>query len=69
MSAPLRSHASVRSYFFRELVADNSDAAIEEFTLADYRIFWRWANNKALTWRRRATTIWNPATRQWEQRT
>jgi hypothetical protein len=43
----MRSYTSVRSYYFRALVADNSDAAIAEFKLADYRIFWRWANNKA----------------------
>lgn len=48
-----RSHVSVRSYFFRELVFDNSDVSIREFKLADYRIFWRWANNKAKAWKRK----------------
>ena len=39
---PIRSHASVRSYYFRELIADNSDAAICQVRpLIDYRIFWR----------------------------
>ena len=68
MSAPLRAHASVRSYYFRELCAD-AEPHIESYELADFRVLWRMADTKALHWRRRATRIFNPATRQWEQRT
>ena len=69
MSAPLRSHASVRSYYFRERLAGIYPSALEHYTLADFRPLWREANCRALTWRKRATNIFNPATRQWEQRT
>ena len=69
MSAPLRSHASVRSYYFREAVAERSSALLEIYDLSDYRRLWRQAHFKALDWRRRATTIWNHETKQWEQRT
>ena len=66
MNAPLRSHASVRSYYFRELCAD-ADPHIEKYELADFRVLWRMADAKALHWRRRATLklYWQNANGTW----
>jgi hypothetical protein len=50
---PIRSIASVQSYYFREAIAE---AQLERTTLDDYRHLWRKAHERALTWRRRATT-------------
>ena len=69
MTTPFRSHASVRSYFFREAVYDCEPHLAGRFErVSDFRPLWRKADAKAREWRRRATTIFNPATRQWEQR-
>ena len=68
MSAPPRSHASVRSYYFRELCAEAAPY-LHQYDIIDWRIVWRKADAKAHEWRRQATNIFNPATRQWEQRT
>jgi hypothetical protein len=67
MSAPLRSHASVRSYYFRQHCADNA-RILARYRLSDFRCAWRTANAKAFEWRRRATTLWNHETKQWEPR-
>jgi hypothetical protein len=58
-----RSHASVRSYYFRELVLDIHSNALEHYALADFRPLWRKANAQARAWRQRATTIWKSAAR------
>ena len=57
MSVPLRSIASVRSYYFRQELAGLHPCALERYTLADFRPYWREANCKAITWRKRITTI------------
>ena len=62
----LRSHASVRSYFFRERIAE---AYPHQLSWPELRCVWRKADAQAREWRRRATNVWNDATRQWEQRT
>jgi hypothetical protein len=67
MTAPLRSHASVRSYYFRERLAGIYPSALDHYALSDFRSLWREANCRALTWRQAATTIWNPQTQNWEQ--
>ncbi len=67
MSAPLRSLASARSYYFREELAGIHAKALERYTLADFRPYWREAHCKALVWRQRATNRFNPATQTWEQ--
>ena len=48
-----RSHASVRSYYFRELVAMINHP--DQLTLEDFRSFHRCANVKAREWLRQAT--------------
>lgn len=61
-----RTLASVRSYFFREHLADWGGKA-EEFTLADFRCVWKVADRKAREWKRASSNRWNPQTQQWEQ--
>lgn len=68
MTVSLRSHVSVRSYYFRELCLQH-ERWLEDYTLADFRPLWRAANRSAVEWRRCATNIWNHSTKQWEQRT
>ena len=63
---PLRSHASVRSYYFREQVA--TAVYPGRLSLDTFRIFWRRADVKAREWRRQATNRWNDQTKRWEQR-
>lgn len=67
MSVPLRSHVSVRSYYFRELCAKH-DPFLGDYTLEDFRPLWRQADAEARTWLRRATNRWNDQTKRWEQR-
>jgi hypothetical protein len=65
---PLRSHASVRSAYFRELLDARETTITGRYeTLADFRDLWREAGAKAHEWRRRATNRWNPAAARWEQ--
>ena len=66
MSVPLRSHISVRSYFFRQICAEA--AKLEAWSLDDFRIAWINADTRAHNWRRQATNRWNDQTKQWEQR-
>jgi hypothetical protein len=61
----LRSHTSVRSACFRELVARFNHPEFLE--LDDFRVLWRVAHYRAMEWRRQATNRFNPATAQWEQ--
>ncbi len=68
MSVPLRSLASARSYFFREHLAGVHPAALERYTLADFRPYWREAVCQALVWRQRVANRWNDQTKRWEQR-
>jgi hypothetical protein len=65
MTVPLRSHASVRSYYFRERLAGIYPSALDHYALSDFRPLWREANCRALTWRRQATNRYNPTTQTW----
>jgi hypothetical protein len=64
----VRSHADVRSYYFRHLVGmrDEGDR-LAFYTLSDFRPLWREANLKAKEWRRQATNRFNHQTQRWEQ--
>lgn len=71
-----RSLASVRSYYFRELVArydreqrEYGGVPLDALDLDAFRDMRRLAHLKAIEWRRQASTIWNHSTKQWEQRT
>ena len=62
----IRSLASVRSYYFGELVFLRL-AALEDYRLAlsDMRPLWREADLKAREWMRRATNRYDDATGTW----
>lgn len=59
----MRSHASVRSAYFQQLIADRLDGHGE--SLASFRPLWKEANIVALEWRRRATNRYDHATKTW----
>jgi hypothetical protein len=63
-----RSHADVRSYYFREAIADvqYADEALP-LTWSQARHEWRKADAKAKEWRRQATNRFNHQTQRWEQ--
>ena len=61
-----RSLTSVRSYYFRELVArydreqrEYGGVALDALRLDAFRAMHRLARLKAIAWRRQASTIWN----------
>ena len=56
--------ASVRSAYFRELLAER---ALENYELADFRSLWRKADVKAKEMLRRMANRYNHATQAWEQ--
>ncbi len=64
----VRSHADVRSYYFRQRLADIYPASLDRYRLSDFRCVWRQADARAREWRRRATTRWNRETKRWEPR-
>lgn len=65
MSVPLRSLASVRSYYFREHLAGVYPSALERYRLDDFRGYWREANCQAREWLRQATNRYDHATKTW----
>lgn len=60
----IRSLASVRSYYFREIVAEHS-AWLEDYELKNFRTHWRKADRLAREWMRRATNRYDHATGTW----
>ena len=61
-----RSHANVRSYYFRELCSEIIENR-EHYHLSDYRCLWRRANIKAKEMLRRMANRYNHTTQAWEQ--
>ena len=60
-----RTLASVRSYYFREHLADWGNH--DRWTISDFRAVWKVADRKAREWRRAANNRFNHETQQWEQ--
>ncbi len=67
MTSAYRSHADVRSYYFRESVATWLGSELDRYVLSDFRQHWRDADAKAREWRRQATNRFNHKTQRWEQ--
>ena len=60
--------ASVRSYYFRELLIERPLHITGRYeTLADFRPYWEEANVKAKEMLRRMSNRYNHQTRTWEQ--
>jgi hypothetical protein len=66
MTGGLRSHVSIRSRCFQDLIAERLDGFGE--CLEDFRPLWREADRLAKIWRERATTVYDHASGQWVTR-